>query len=223
MNLISTETEVTTTITNKYETKYPYLTVIETIINDNKPHYSVKGEGPHRSRLCFISDNFYEYISKKNPWTYEDWDDLFINKFDSIEELFDLINNDKFVFLYSSGHIIFDHNKRILPYAKTFDYIGTVFNNEVSNLNELLEYLRNHDWVVNKDEIKIENIPYYNCSEDYNEYIKVTILPSREVYENIYNENKDRSGHWSTKMDDYVVGYKLNDEFDPMGLLKFKK
>jgi hypothetical protein len=69
------------------------------------------------------------------------------------------ISEKNLVWFYSSGHMLFDSNA--IPYTlpDRFDYIGSPFNNEYCNLPELLKYLQSHPWVLNQDELKIENIP----------------------------------------------------------------
>jgi hypothetical protein len=116
---------------------------------------------------------------------------------------------------------MFDADENIIPYAKRFDYIDTCFSNETSKLKEMVEYLKNHDWVINKDELEIDDIPYYNARDGKSKFVTVQILPTKEAYNELYQLVKEEE-YWSTKMTDYVRPYAIREKgFDPMGLLPF--
>jgi hypothetical protein len=147
----------------------------------------------------FVNESFFEYIKTNNPFhTYE------YHQMSDEEILEGNISEKNLVWFYDSGHMLFDSNA--IPYTlpHRFDYIGTPFNNEYCNLPELLKYLKNHPWVLNKEELKIENIPYYNSQEGRDKCISdINIRPDQETYAKIYELVKIRE----------LFGKRINDEF----------
>lgn len=229
MELISQDTKVTTVVTNTYQTAYEGITVVERITNDDKPSYEVKAIGPHKTKIAFVKPEFWDFIKEKNPWqSYWNgkehvygWTDLFHDNLD-LQTIETLLKEQQFIYYYGDGHQMFDANKKIIPYAKRFDYVGALFSNDVCKLDELLPYLKQHEWVINKDELTIESIPYYNCQKGRTKTISVVIRPDKDVYNEIYQKVKDTE-YWSTKLDMYVQSYNLKEDFDPMGLMPFLK
>jgi hypothetical protein len=232
MKLIDSNTTVTTTVVNKYKTSVDGIVVVERIVNDNEPIYSIDGKGPHGTALVFVNPEFWEAIKVRNPWMdyYEGeelkygWDGLCHDMGNlNLETIEYLINSRNYIFYYGNGHEMFDHEHKIIPYAKSYDYIGTVLNNGQSNLEDLLEYLKTHDWTVNKEDLKIEEIPYYNHHGGQTKYIPLTLLPPQEVYQEMYEKYSKDDDLWSTKMNSFLVSYMINEDFDPIGILPYLK
>jgi hypothetical protein len=132
-------------------------------------------------RPTFVKDSFFERIKTNNPF----WDYEYHNMSDE-EILEGNISEKNLVWIYSSGHMFFDSNAVPYTLPRGFNYIDSQFNNKYFNLPELLEYLKGHPWVLNKEDLKIEDVPYYNCSDGRDKYISVLICPDQETYAKIY-------------------------------------
>jgi len=232
MEIISTTTRVSTTVETVYATKYKDLTIIKTVTNDGEPYYRlnrIKDDNKKYGHLTFVKPEFFEFIKTKDPHRRYDglsswgWELFVIDEHKiSVEEIYNLIEKDQFVYWYGSGHQIFDSKKNILPFARHFDYISHIFHNGHAKLPELLEYLKTHDWVINKENVKITDIPYYNSDESHSKMIEVIIKPDNKSFQAMYERCKDKD-NWSTHMDDYVKSYCITKKYDPMGLLPFLK
>ena len=153
-------------------------------------------------RPTFVKDSFFEYIKTNNPFhTYE------YHEMSDEEILKGNISEKNLVWFYSSGHMLFDSNA--IPYTLPvrFDYIGSPFNNEYCNLPELLKYLKNHPWVLNQDELEIEDIPYYNRHDGREQRISdIIIRPDQETYVKIYELVKTDK-YFSCRVPDHISSY----------------
>jgi hypothetical protein len=100
-------------------------------------------------------------------------------------------------------------NSNAVPYTipRGFDYIGSPFSNKHCNLPELLEYLKGHPWVLNKEDLKIEDIPYYNCHDGYDKCISdIIIRPDQETYAKIYKLVKTDK-FFSCRIPEHISSY----------------
>jgi hypothetical protein len=170
----------------------------------------------------FVNESFFEYIKTNNPFhTYE------YHQMSDEEILEGNISEKNLVWFYDSGHMLFDSNA--IPYTlpHRFDYIGTPFNNEYCNLPELLKYLKNHPWVLNKEELKIENIPYYNSQEGRDKCIRDLILrPDQETYAKIYElvkTDKFFSCRVPEQISSYLYLFNQEKHNDWLGIAPFLK
>lgn len=219
MELLKSTTKVIKT--NTFLTKYEDILIVETIVDDVSS-ISIKNElSREYGNIVLIDDNFLNFIKTNNPFAFIENELPSINKF-SKEDIYDMIQSGSFLFMYYSGHMLFDCNKKPLPYAKSYDYISTILNNKYCDLDKLLIHLKEHEWVINKDDIKIEDIPYYNADDEQNQFIRVSIYPSVESYQDLYEVYKD-SEYPSTKMDKFISSINDYTKYDPMGLLPFMK
>jgi hypothetical protein len=153
-------------------------------------------------RPTFVKDSFFEFIKTNNPfWTYE------YHEMSDEEILEGNISEKNLVWIYSSGHMLFDSNAVPYTLPRRFDYIGSPFNNEHCNLPELLEYLKGHPWVLNKEDLKIENIPYYNCHDGCDKCISdIIIRPDQETYAKIYELVK-ADKYFSSRISEHISSY----------------
>jgi hypothetical protein len=153
-------------------------------------------------RPTFVKDSFFERIKTNNPF----WD-CECHEMSDEEILEGNISEKNLIWFYSSGHMIFNSNAvpYTLPYR--FDYNGSPFSNEHCILPELLEYLKGHPWVLNKEDLKIENIPYYNCHDGCDKCISdIIIRPDQETYAKIYEFVKaDKS--FSCRIPEHISSY----------------
>lgn len=222
MELLKTVTKVVKTTTNTFKTKYDNILIVETITNGRKSITIKNDKIKEYGHLIIIKDEFYDFIKKNNPFNNSLSElSIDIEKL-NIDEIYDKIQNGEFVYLYMNGHIIFNSDGKPLPYAREFDYISTILNNRSSDIDGLFNHLKTHEWVVNKDELEIEDIPYYNAEHDYNKFISLIIYPDTDVYQELYEKFKDTK-YPSTKMDMFISNYNNYNEYDPMGLLPFIK
>lgn len=216
-------------------------TIVETISTRQGPQGSItknvniqKGPKTKNSVLnectpVFVKDSFFESIKTCNPFYNKDG--AFRN-FESIEiKNSDIITTNvsfqNLIWMYFSGNMLFNSNEKPITIPHYFDYIGTPFTNEYCNLNELLSYLKSHPWVVNKEELVIKNIPYYNACENSSECISdVLIRPDQQTYEKIYDSCKGHQ-YFSCRMKDNICGmsYIFNRESkkDWLGIAPFLK
>jgi hypothetical protein len=153
-------------------------------------------------RPALVRDSFFEFIKTYNPfWTYE------YHEMSDEEILEGNISEENLVWIYSSGHMFFDSNAVPYTLPRGFNYIDSQFNNKYFNLPELLEYLKGHPWVLNKDDLKIENISYYSCEYDYDQCIsKVIIRPDQETYAKIYELVK-ADKYFSSRIPEHISSY----------------
>jgi hypothetical protein len=153
-------------------------------------------------RPTFVRDSFFEWIKTNNPfWGYE------YHEMSDEEILEGNISEKNLVWFYSYGHMLFDSNAVPYTLPRRFDYIGSPFSNEHCNLPKLLEYLKGHPWVLNKEDLKIEDIPYYHCSDDKDKYISVTIRPDQETYAKIYELEKTDK-FFSCRIPEHISSYR---------------
>jgi hypothetical protein len=68
MKKISEDINVVKTVKNTYETQFPNITVVETIVNDGKPSFTINGVGPHEAGVVFVKPEFWDFIKARNPW-----------------------------------------------------------------------------------------------------------------------------------------------------------
>ena len=170
----------------------------------------------------FVKDSFFDYIKTNNPFHTHEYHQM------SDEEILEgNISEKNLVWFYSSGHMLFDSNA--IPYTlpDTFDYIGSPFSNEYCNLPELLKYLKGHPWVLNKEELKIENIPYYNSKEGRDKCISdIIIRPDQETYEKIYEvvkTDKYFSCRVPEEISSYLYLFNQEKNNDWLGIAPFLK
>ena len=141
-----------------------------------------------------------------------------------------IIDPKNFIWVYSSGHMLFDLNNNPIPIPYLFDYIGSPFNNKKSHLKPMLEHLKNHPWVINKNDLRIIDVPYYNndgndryiCGTDEIPYI--IILPDKESYIEMYKEassTKRGKEYFSCDIKDIMVSN--YDGKDYMNIKQFRR
>jgi len=154
-----------------------------------------------------------------NPCTYSEF--LRSCRFE-FSEFPVLVPENVFLF-YNDGQVIFDHNWNTIPCIHEFDYIGTPFHDGCLDLEKAIGVLKNHPWVVNKNDLKIEDIPYYNREEDFSKTIRVSILPDKDTYNKLYQKVKNQRD-WSTRLRELLHdGHCPDEEHNLLGLLECVK
>lgn len=173
----------------------------------------------------FVKPEFFEYIKTHHAFSdYKKLSDLAISfATDTVDE------NWGIVWFDGSSHTLLDSNHDPLPYASSHDYSGSPFSNRYVELNdEFLNFLREHPWVVNKKDLRILDIPYYNAEEGRDRYVQVLIQPDPETYKEMFcfYETKKGGGHISCQVKDAICSYLClfsSKEKDWFGIRPFLK
>lgn len=82
-----------------------------------------------------------------------------------------------------ASHKIANLNYDFISIPISFGYIDGSIDNEIYNLDKLLDILKNDEHVVNRENLTISNIPYYNCDEYKNKSIEFLYLLPQDIYE----------------------------------------
>jgi hypothetical protein len=176
----------------------------------------------------FVKDGFLQAVKKDNPFVRcissfnFDIFDLYKIKcpLDSEHE----ISNLNLVWVNPSSHQIFNSDGIPFSLPTHFNYIGTPFSDKYCYLKNLLKYLKTHEWVVNKDDLEIEDIPYYNAEKDYKRCIsKIIIRPDQKSYEEMFNLEKTGKSSLRDLMCSYSFMYYPNGNKDWLGIAPFLK
>lgn len=132
----------------------------------------------------FVEKRFFEEIKTKNPFDTRVSKDIgYISAKVYSSDPSNIDPEWEIILVSVSDNTIMDKNDVPIMYAKWYDYIGTPFSSRVIKLDEnFLEFLRNHPWVVNKDSLEIEEIPYYNNGSGDETFVSVQLLPDLETY-----------------------------------------
>jgi hypothetical protein len=206
-------TSETTKVEKTTETVYPIdgfnpdmvvLRVTTTTTNDNKPniYYQLLYGIGTRYKPKLVTQEFFELIKKCNPFdtSGEEFKSCIIDVEDVVimdddNTVYMDLGGLEMVWLNYSSSIIMDKEGLFIPYARTYDYCGTYFNNEDIDFSDgFFDFLRNHPWVVNKDDIKVEKIPYYNQHEGRDETVTVVVCPDKETYNKMADYAKKEKG-----------------------------
>ena len=215
---MTSSTVVTTVVTTEHTFKKSPVVVIETKMNGGPSVFTLKRNGPYDSCWTVVIKKDCDF--SKLHFT-EIWEKHVKFEFKSIEE----IDFDDIYYLYTEGHILFDINGDPVPTLNKFDYIGTPFHNECLNLRKAIEVLKNHPWVMNKKDLEIKDIPWFNRDEQRSKYIEVHIYPDKESYKKLYKKSlkKDKE-FWSCRMKDMLHdGYCPDKDHNLLGLLECVK
>lgn len=176
----------------------PELAVIEeTKVNDNgvfRYYYELKSRAHKKYGRPIILPMNYEEELKKSPYNYMyskssnilyEWTESFKT---NPEEIY---KKGKLMFYRADSLEIFDENLKPVPKCIAYNYISTPFSNKYVNLNkELLDFLRSHPWVVNKESLEIQKIPYYNRSSSKDSFVEVHICPDKDTYIKMFESSK---------------------------------
>ncbi len=207
-----TQTIKTVTIEESFgHPDLPSIYITRNTSNDKVGKFRLNGIGPHGSHPYLVKAcNFNQTYSKIEE------DIRFTNEVENLE-----FDEKDIIFMFNAGHIIFDYKGDPIPTLHRFDYIGTPFSNDVLDLEKAIKILKKHPWVMNKDELEILEIPYYNQSEDQTHYINVDILPDKETYKKLYKKTVKIGGYFSVTLKDYLHdGYCPTEDMNNLGLLE---
>lgn len=107
----------------------------------------------------------------------------------------DFINNEKYMLVLWNwqSHKIADLNYNFISIPISFGYIDGCVDNYNYDLDKLLDKLKNDSNVCNKENLKISDIPYYNCNyeEGRTKFISFKYLLSNDKYNELISKNLD--------------------------------
>jgi hypothetical protein len=156
-------------------------------------------------RPQFVKPEFFKYIETNHAFSdYKKLSELAIEPpSETVDENWEIIWFD------SSSHTLLDQKHNPLPYAYSYDYIGTPFSNQYVKLDDnFLNFLRNHPWVANKGDIRVLDIPYYNAEPDMDRYVQVMVRPDLETYREMWDYYyKVDKKFPSCRVKDAICGY----------------
>lgn len=156
---------------------------IETTTNLNYIKWSVDTpkmtEG--RAVVAAIHKNNFDILLQGKKYVSE-----VIESLNSIYENNDSISDDYMLVLWDvSSHKIADLNYNFIPIPIFLGYIEGSVDNETYDLEKLLEKLKDDENVVNKENLSITDIPYYNAYEGRDKSIEFAYLLPTDIYQNV--------------------------------------
>lgn len=96
------------------------------------------------------------------------------------------ISNDWLLVLWNWGsYKIADLNYDFIPIPIHLNYMNGEVDNEKYDLDKLLKKLKENKHVINRENLKITNIPYYNAEEDRDQTIDFLYLLDKEDYQKV--------------------------------------
>lgn len=254
--LTSTRKVVTTIITRNYALNPVVgLKTVETNGTLGEPELTYKGKKLKNLGTsilpCIMTAEFPELLKAGvNPWW--DWGreygfkSLAVSTSAVAEE-----NNVEHLYFAASGcQVLFDANERIVPILLQAGYINEVMTNGNYRLEELVEHLKQHPWVVQSprkevldgiritgDLLKIKDVPYYNVSKGCKRYIEFLVLPHQDTLQKLFDLiSAVVKPYWSISLNDAIfkpyyfpedtpLGQSLRGLglWDPLGLMPFYK
>ena len=169
--------------------------------------------------LYLVKAEFFDYIKTINPFHSMAFNDgghyLWYDKY-VIE---DIINAD-----IDYNNVIelrsFDHTLRPIDETIYSTVIATTLyeiNNQDYDLEKVLEYLKTHEYVLNGEHLKIDEIPYYNAEDTLTHHINVSILLPQEVTNDVWEKAEQKAIDYK----ELVLGYRMS-ELNILGLNQFK-
>ncbi len=196
MKQISSKKTVVTTVLNLYELASDCPVKAEqSVINGKDQTPTLVGKGPQGSRPVIVTPEFWNYIKAKNP--FHEMDRKVIGSLfapeedmtlDSIEQAFE---NGNILFSDYSNHMMFALNGDPISLTYHFDYIGTILSNQYLDLDKAVEYLAKHPWTINKNDIEVQDIPYYNrdVEDGKTKFIDLYVRLDDKTYKKLYKDS----------------------------------
>lgn len=206
------------TFTNEVITEL-YQTDIEGLKFQSIKTYENHDLISHEQRYLLDETPFYGEFKVLKIDDIKDFDFSEWYKSDITYKDIDPIKNTTY-YWWEEGHILFDAEWNVVPFIIKWDYIGTPFHNGVLKLKKAIRILKEHPWVMNKDELEIKDIEYYNRDEERTKYIEVALLPDKKTYNEIYQKVKDNA-RWHSDLKNAIHDYhEPNKEHNYLGLLE---
>lgn len=228
--LLNTKKTVTEVLT--YEIDGTDLKLVQTKVNGRSKTQQLISEREISKKIgneyyiAYVKD-IKEYIKSLN--TINPYHDDKHKKGLYEANILKLIKDKKFdikniVYQFSNGHMIFNYKMKPLTTVYNFDYIGGGLDNGNYHLKRLMAYLKEHPYIVNKDDIEILDIPYYNCEKGRTKYLKIKVLAPQDEFVKIWDIVKDTQDYPSTRVSDYICShYSESTDYDFLGIKQFRK
>lgn len=222
MKLKSTKTSVHKTET--YSVDNSDLKVIKHYVDNKIVSVDLSGKGPHNSSPVIVKPSFKDFIKTTNPF-HTGW----AKHCENISKKIDIdkaIKDGLVYYFYYAGHVLFDNTGKAVPIPMTFDYIGTDFHSNAVEIEKAKEVLIKHPWVLNKEDLEIQRVPYYNADGNNHRYLQVTLLPDAKSYNKMYEmaiSTKRGKEFFSVELKNLVIGknYAFPD-YNPLKLHKLR-
>lgn len=96
---------------------------------------------------------------------------------------FPILNDYMLVLWNWKSYKIADLFYNFIPLPIHLNYMNGTVDNERYDLEKLLKKLKEDEHVINRENLKITNIPYYNAEEDRNQTIDFLYLLDKEDYQ----------------------------------------
>ena len=182
------------TITKTVTYKTDHFDIVETIVNEELDNIRL---------ICDDKDLTPVMLDLPDWSEYKDFYDLLDCRI-KIKSL-DNIDLNKVYFSYSSGHVLFDLNKKPVSIPYLFDYIGSLRERSQGDevYKKLISLLKKHSFIM---DLKTDEIPYYNAEFPGQMGISFAkILLSQEKYQELYDKCKGGGNFWSVRMKEDVM------------------
>jgi hypothetical protein len=198
------------------------IELVKTVVNRGKPKWTLEGRGPLGSRPTLLKSDGRDSLTRTNPFVdYKK--SPFSDESSDLEEIsIDLdALKERVVWCYGGGHMIFNLDGTPIPFPHHFDYIGTIFHNGRLKLKKAIEHLRNHPWIINGKDLRIEEIPYYNRDEEHQFFFSPIILPDAKEYARLFEVAKERDPEFPSVRLKEMISSGIYSGQDPLGLWQF--
>lgn len=133
-----------------------------------------------------------------------------------LKNIDDFMNKDKYILVLWNwlSYKIADLNYNFISTPISLDYINGGIDNKNYDLHKLLEKLKKDKNVLNRKDIKITNIPYYNCDYGSTETIKFKYLLPNDIYIKIEEMNLDYFLRYKYIVDEIIGAKECRKEND---------
>lgn len=173
--------------------KTDHFDIVETIVNEELDNIII---------IC-DDKNLTPMILDLPDWSeYKNFYDLLDQRIE-VKSLDD-IDPSKVYFAYTSGHALFDLNKKPVSIPYLFNYTSYLRERHQGDevYKKLIDLLKEHSFVM---DLKTDKIPYYNAVFSGQRGISFAkILLSQEKYEELYEKNKG-GVYWSVRMKEDIM------------------
>jgi len=222
----------TINVTERYAVDNSDLIVVKNYANGKLSSIGLQGKGPHGSLPTLVKPSFKEFIKKNNP--FHDYKELAEHLYElgkplNMEDMdFDKAVKEGLIYYFCyASHVLFDVKGNPVPLPRTYDYSGTDFHSRAVDIEEAKKVLSKHPWVLNRNELKIDDVPYYGAQGYNHRYIAVRLLPDAKSFKKMYDMALKTPGgkeFFSCRLQELVAGkcYAYPD-FDPLNLHKLRK
>lgn len=220
-------------VTERYSVDNSDLIVVKNYANGKLSSINLQGKGPHGTHPTLVKPSFKEFIKKSNP--FHDYKGAAEHYYELGEPLnmqdvdFDQAVKDGLIYyFYGAGHVLFDTKGNPVPLPHTYGYGMTDFHNRAVDIEKAKKVLEKHPWVLNRDDLQIIDVPYYNAQGYNHKYIAVTILPDAKAFKKMYDMAVKAGGggkeFFSCRLHELVAGKcYVYPDFDPLKLHKLRK